>query len=128
MHHFCSEVPHCRSLREKKEKKKLMLPREEKKTAAPDEKSQGLGYTTRIVMHKDKWTFFFFSPDNFGVKETRHSETISSKKRYTLIPLYCSTRHFRRFWVKEPRHSENIPAKKRYNSCIPLYRSTRHFR
>ena len=60
----------------------------------------------------------------FWVKvEFRHSETISAKKRYTLIPLYRSTRHFRRFWVKEPRHSETISAKKRY-TLIPLYRST----
>ena len=61
----------------------------------------------------------------FWVEEPRHSESISAKKRYTLIiPLYRSTRHFRRFWVKEPRHSENISAKKRY-TLIPPYRSTR---
>ena len=50
-----------------------------------------------------------------------------AKKRYTLLPLYRSTRHFPPFWVKEPRHSETISAKKRY-TLIPLYRSTRHFR
>ena len=65
--------------------------------------------------------------DDFGLRKSRHSETISAKKRYTLLPLHRGTRHFRRFGVKESRHSETISAKKRY-TLIPLYRSTRHFR
>ena len=45
--------------------------------------------------------------DGFRLRKPRHSDTILAKKRYTLIPLYRSTWHFRRFWVKEPRHPEN---------------------
>ena len=81
--------------------------------------------------HRSCKYFFdlFFLPicDGFGSRKPRHLETISAKKRYTLIHLYRSTWHFRRFWVKEPCHSETISAKKRY-TLIPLYRSMRHCR
>ena len=39
--------------------------------------------------------------DDFGLRKPRNSENIYAKKRYTLLPLYRSTRHFRRFWVEE---------------------------
>ena len=38
-------------------------------------------------MPKTKWIIF---SDDFGLRSPRHSETISAKKRYTLIPLCIS--------------------------------------
>ena len=45
--------------------------------------------------------------DDFGLRKPRHSETIYAKKRYTLLPLYRSARHFRRFWVEKAPSCRN---------------------
>ena len=62
--------------------------------------------------------------DDFGLRKPRRSETISAKKRYTLLPLHRSTRHFRRFWVKEVPSFRNHFSQK----TVYLYRSMRQLR
>ena len=49
---------------------------------------------------------------SFWVKEPRHSETISAKKRYTSIAAFIDIINR----LRKPRHSETISAKKRYTS------------
>ena len=48
-------------------------------------------------------------PTILGLGSPRHSETISAKKRYTLLPSISDD-----CGLRSPRHSETISAKKRY--------------
>ena len=63
--------------------------------------------------------------DGFGLRKPSHSETIPAKKRYTIIHLYRSTRHFRRFWVKEaPSFRKKIRQKTVYHLLSIVARAT----
>ena len=115
-----------------------------KRTPLPDTESYGLKNTQRKSRKKYIWPIY----DDLRVKEPRHSETISAKKRYTFIVF---RNHFRQktvylYRIQKPlppkngiplSYSETIPAKKRYTSIVfrnhfrhktvYLYRRTRLF-